>query len=153
MTVNPTKIAENYFVAPQLSAADIKAAAGAGFELIVNNRPDGEMIDQPASADLETAAKAAGMEYAHIPVGAAGLSHGHIEALKSALNRIGGGKAVGFCKTGARSAFLYAYFCASEGRAVSDIVAEAANAGFDISAHAPVLEQLSREAKENTSSS
>lgn len=143
------KLTESYFVAPQLSAEDLRAAADAGFKLIVNNRPDGEMIGQPESADLEAAAKAAGMEYAHIPVGATGLTHGHIDALKSALNSVGGGKAVGFCKTGARSVFVYAYYSASEGRAVTEIVAEAAKAGFDISAHAQVLDQLSREAKKD----
>lgn len=149
MTATFTKLAHDYFIAPQLTADDVRAAAAQGFRLIVNNRPDGEMIGQPKGAEIEAAAREAGMEYAFIPVGASGITHGHIEALKTALDKVEGGKALGFCKTGARSVFVYAYASASAGRAVSDIVADAAKAGFDISGHAPVLERLYREAKKD----
>lgn len=147
MSANFTKLAHNYFVAPQLSVEDVQRAAAEGFRLIVNNRPDDEMIGQPESTEIEAAAREAGMKYAFIPVGSSGLTRDHIEALKRALDGAEGGKALGFCKSGARSAFLYAYAAAMAGRKVSDIVAEAADAGFDIGAHAPVLERLSQEAR------
>jgi uncharacterized protein (TIGR01244 family) len=149
MTANFTKLTDDYYVSPQISPEDVAAAADNGFGLIVNNRPDGEMIGQPKSAEIETAAAAAGVQYAHIPVGQAGITGGHIDALKTALDGANNSKTLAFCRSGARSTFLMAYLSAVEGRAVSDIVAEAANAGFDISAHAPMLEALGNERKED----
>ncbi len=146
MTSKFTNLTGDYFVAPQLSRDDIRAAAADGFALIVNNRPDGEMIGQPKSAELEAAAREAGVAYAHIPVGSEGITHGHIEALHAALEKADGRKILGFCKSGVRSTFLHAYAAAAKGRAASEIIAEAASAGIDISAHAPILERLSHDA-------
>ena len=40
-----------------------------GFKSVVNNRPDFEFeSDQPTNADIEAAARAAGLEYRHLPV-------------------------------------------------------------------------------------
>ncbi|WDI30218.1 TIGR01244 family sulfur transferase [Hyphococcus flavus] len=147
MTTGSKLLTDAFYVSPQLSVAEVAAAADEGFKLIVNNRPDGEMIGQPKSAELETAATAVGMKYAHIPVGPEGITQGHIEALKSALDSVERTKTLAFCRSGARSTFLLSYLSASEGRAVSDIVADAVQAGFDISAHAPVLEALGKENK------
>lgn len=145
MTAKFTKLNDDYYVSPQLTADDVARAAAEGFKLIVNNRPDGETIGQPAGAEIEAAARASGLEYANIPIGQAGITPGHIEALKSALDDIASGKTLAFCRSGARSTFLMAYLSAVKGRAVSDIVADAANAGFDISAHAPALEALRKQ--------
>ncbi len=150
MTANFIALTTDYYVAPQLSAADVEAAAREGFKLVVNNRPDGEMVGQPPGADIEAAAKAAGMDYAHIPVGEQGITPGHIEALKSALDKVDHGKTLAFCRSGARSTFLMAYAAAVAGGAISDIVADAAAAGFDISGHVQVLESLKSKAQSET---
>lgn len=55
-------------VTPQLSEADIGIAAAQGFRAIVNNRPDGEAPDHPASAAMAAAAARHGLGYRHIPV-------------------------------------------------------------------------------------
>jgi len=144
-----TKFIDDFYVSPQLTPDDVRTAAADGFKLIVNNRPDGETPGQPNSAEIEAAARAAGLEYAFIPVGQAGIASSHIEALKTALNEASRGKALAFCRSGARSTFLMAYAAAVEGRAVSDIVADAAKAGFDISAHAPALEALKKQKEED----
>ena len=52
----------------QLTVGDVDEAAAAGIRLIVNNRPDGEEPGQPESAEIEAAARAAGLDYRHIPV-------------------------------------------------------------------------------------
>lgn len=137
----------DFSVAPQITAADVASAAEEGFTLIVNNRPDGEMIGQPTSAEIEAAAKAAGLAYAHIPVDGRGISPGHISALKSALEE-SGDKTLGYCRSGTRSTILYAYLCASEGRAAEEIISEAAMAGYDISGQRPALEALRAETEQ-----
>src|SRR3546814_3136550 len=64
----PKQISDRLSVSPQLSPADIDAAAVKGFRMIVNNRPDGEEAGQPTSAELASRADAAGLGYRHIPV-------------------------------------------------------------------------------------
>ena len=47
-------------------------AAAAGFKSVINNRPDFEGgPDQPTNAAIEAAARAAGLEYAFLPVATA----------------------------------------------------------------------------------
>ena len=55
-------------VSPQISVADVADAKAQGFAAIINNRPDGEAPDQPAGAEIEAAARQAGLAYAYIPV-------------------------------------------------------------------------------------
>lgn len=62
------RVTDQLSVAPQISTADLAQAAAQGFKLVINNRPDGEDPSQPSSAEIEAAAKAAGLAYVHIPV-------------------------------------------------------------------------------------
>src|SRR5688572_11163554 len=55
-------------VSPQVRLEDLVQLRAAGFSCIVNNRPDGEAPDQPASAQLATEAARIGMDYHYIPV-------------------------------------------------------------------------------------
>ncbi len=135
-------LSDRFWVAPQIAPAEAAAAAKEGVTLIVNNRPDGEAPGQPAGVEIAKAAAGAGVAYVHIPVGASGISPGHISALKKALEENKDGRALAFCRSGTRSTILRAYLEASEGRAPEEIIAEAAAAGYDISGHAPALRAL-----------
>ena len=58
-----------FATAGQIGTDDVAQAAAAGFRSIVNNRPDFEGgASQPTSQAIEQAAKAAGLEYAFLPV-------------------------------------------------------------------------------------
>ena len=57
------RINDHVSVSGQISPDDIPALKAAGFTTIVNNRPDGEAPDQPSGAEIEAAAKAAGLAY------------------------------------------------------------------------------------------
>ncbi len=139
-----TSVTEEFWVAPQLSKDDIRDAASAGFRLIINNRPDEEMLGQPKSEELEAAAKEAGLNYAHIPVGGTGITPDHVDAYLQ-TRRLNPGKALGFCRSGTRSIFLDAYASASAGAPVEEIIEKAAAAGYDVSAHRPVLDALAKQ--------
>ena len=139
-----TAVSEDFWVSPQLSGDDIKAAADAGFRLIINNRPDGEILGQPKSDDLEGAAKDAGLAYVHIPVGRDGITPDHIRAQIDARS-VNPGKALAFCRSGTRSIFLNAYVAASAGVRAEEIIEKAATAGYDITAHRPALEALAKQ--------
>ena len=61
-------LSADFSVAPQISIEDVAEAKAAGFAMLVNNRPDGEAADQPASAELAQAAQAHGLAWRHVPV-------------------------------------------------------------------------------------
>ncbi|HET8869034.1 MAG TPA: TIGR01244 family sulfur transferase [Aquabacterium sp.] len=105
ITLQP--IADGVYAAPQLTPEAMAAAAEAGFKAIMNNRPDFEGgADQPTSADIEAAAVAAGLAYAHLPVQGGYQSPEEIarcaELLKSLPRPL-----LMFCRSGARSTKLF----------------------------------------------
>jgi len=100
-------IAADVSVAPQLSPADMALAAQAGFRSIVNNRPDFEGgSEQPTSAVMEAAARAAGLEYRHLPVDGGYQSPDEIAAFKQLLLTLPR-PILAFCRSGARSTKLF----------------------------------------------
>jgi uncharacterized protein (TIGR01244 family) len=94
-------------VSPQLDPAAMAWAAQAGFRSVVNNRPDFEGgPDQPTSAAIETAAKAAGLRYAYLPVEPAVHTPEQIARFAELLALLPK-PLLAFCRSGARSGKLY----------------------------------------------
>ena len=94
-------------VSPQLEPGAMAAVAAAGFKSVINNRPDGEGgAAQPTSAQVETAARAAGLEYAHLPVAPAVQSPEEIARFAELLATLPK-PILAFCRSGARSTKLY----------------------------------------------
>jgi uncharacterized protein (TIGR01244 family) len=123
---------EKTLVAGQIRPNQMAGAAARGVTLIVNNRPDGEEPGQPAGADIEAAARAAGLDYRHIPV-AGGISADQVEAMAAAL-AAADGRILAFCRSGTRSTFLWALAQASRGADRERLIDQAAAAGYDLTA-------------------
>jgi uncharacterized protein (TIGR01244 family) len=119
----------------QLRPEDIAEVAAESVAVVVNNRPDGEEPGQPASADIERAARAAGLRYHHIPV-AGGIGPDQIEAMTAAL---GEGKVLAFCRSGTRSTYLWALAAHSRGMDGGAILVAVAAAGYDLAPLRPYL--------------
>ncbi len=135
------RLTPNLSVAPQLTVRDLEEAAVAGFQTIINNRPDGEAPDQPCSEELAAAARRLGLDYRHIPVVSGQLTDNHIEAFRAAVT--GGRKpSLAFCRTGTRSATLWA-LAASDRLSPNEILQAASAAGYDLEALRPRLEAAS----------
>jgi uncharacterized protein (TIGR01244 family) len=101
-------IAADVCVAPQLGPEAMAEAARAGFRSVVNNRPDFEGgPDQPTSAQIEAAAKAAGLEYRFLPVAGGYQSPQEIAAMAQLLAELPR-PLLAFCRSGARSTRLFA---------------------------------------------
>ena len=107
-------LTEMVLVAPQIAVADVAAALAEGVTLIVNNRPEGESEDQTAGAEIEAAARAAGMDYVAIPVTHSGFSQPQVEAMSAALEGAVG-KVLAYCRSGTRSTLLWALAEAKDG--------------------------------------
>ena len=132
------QLTDQVFVSPQINLAEVAEAAAQGVTLIINNRPEGESDDQVSGAEIETAARAAGMDYAAIPVTHAGFSQWQMEAMAKALGEASG-PVLAYCRSGTRSTLLWALAEASRGRNPGVLAAQAAAAGYDLT---PVREML-----------
>ena len=124
------KIDERTYVSGQVDPADLPAIKGAGVTMIVNNRPDGEEPGQPAAAAIETAARAAGLDYRFIPV-ASGFSADQVDAMTEVLDAAEG-PVLAFCRSGTRSTFLWALARAQQGEEAEELMRNAAAAGYDL---------------------
>jgi uncharacterized protein (TIGR01244 family) len=126
------KVTDDFSVAPQIAPADLAAAAASGFTLVINNRPDGESPGQPTSAEMEAAAKAAGLDYVHIPV-IGGPGPAQVQAVAQAIAEAKG-PVLAFCRSGTRSIVTWSIGQAQSGaRPRGDLVSLGADAGYDLS--------------------
>ena len=126
------KVTDGFSVAPQIELSDIARAKAEGFTLLINNRPDGEAPDQPTSAEMEAAAKAAGLAYAHIPV-RGGPTPEQVEAERQILAEAKG-PVLAWCRSGTRSIVTWSIGQALAGtRPPQELIALGAEAGYDLS--------------------
>ena len=122
---------EKTLVAGQIRPEDIPALKELGVTLIVNNRPDFEDAGQPEGDDIEAAARAAGIDYRHVPI-ARGLGPSDIEAMREAMNSAGEGKLFAFCRSGNRSTLAWAVARSEDGVPSAELNRMANEAGFDL---------------------
>ncbi|WP_278924365.1 bifunctional protein tyrosine phosphatase family protein/NAD(P)/FAD-dependent oxidoreductase [Pseudophaeobacter profundi] len=128
MQVN--KITDKVSASPQIVADDVAALKAAGFKAIICNRPDGEGSDQPSFAEIENAAKEAGMEARYVPVVAGKISDADVAAFGAALKDLPR-PVLAYCRTGTRSATLWS-FHESQKRPMPEILAATQAAGYDM---------------------
>lgn len=94
-------------VAPQLTPAAMAEAARQGFRSVINNRPDHEHgPGQPTHAEIESAARAAGLEYRFLPVDGGYQSPEEIAAFARLMRELPR-PVLAFCRSGARSTRLF----------------------------------------------
>jgi uncharacterized protein (TIGR01244 family) len=125
------KLSDSVLASPQIDLSDIAAAAAQGVTLIINNRPEGESDDQTPGAEIEAAARAAGLGYVAIPVTHAGFSQAQVTAMAEALENAGG-PVLAYCRSGTRSTLLWSLAEASRGADPDALADQAAEAGYDI---------------------
>lgn len=138
--MTPRMLDERLSVLPQIQPEDLPTLAAMGFRSIISNRPDGEAPDQPATAEIASAARAAGLQFEHVPVVGSAISDGDIARFGTLLDTLPG-PVLGFCKTGTRSATLWALSQARQ-QPVAQLLQAAAQAGYDLSGQAERMAKL-----------
>ena len=136
------RLTDRMSASPQITPDDVREAAAKGFAAIVNNRPDGEEPGQPDGAAIETAAREAGLAYHAIPISGGQFGEDQVTALQAALIS-SEGPVLAFCRSGTRSTLLWSMAQADAGRDLEEIAAQAAQAGYDVSPIADMLQALS----------
>jgi len=126
------RVTDSLSVSPQIALDDLDRAAGEGFVLVINNRPDDEEPGQPSSAQIEAAARAAGLDYLHVPV-RGGPTPDQVETVRRAVEDAEG-PVLAFCRSGTRSIVTWSLGQASSGAADrATLVRQGAEAGYDLS--------------------
>lgn len=125
------RLDDKTIVAGQIAPREIAQLKAEGVTLIVNNRPDDEDPGQPTSAQIEAAARDAGIDYRHVPI-ARGLGPADVEAMRSAIRDAGGGTLFAFCRSGNRSALAWAAAKSKDGASRGELERCVGGAGFDL---------------------
>jgi uncharacterized protein (TIGR01244 family) len=128
-------VTDDFAVAPQIDLGDLQALAAQGFRLVINNRPDGEAPGQPTSAEVEQAARAAGLDYRYIPV-RGGPGPGEVAAVNEAVARAEG-PVLAFCRSGTRSIVTWALAQLMAGTPRDELIELGRGAGYELSGVLP----------------
>ena len=100
------RLASDLSVSGQITPSELPEVAGAGFRAVICNRPDGEGADQPSFAEIEAAARAAGLEIRYVPVVPGHVSDEDVTAFGAALVALPK-PILAYCRTGMRAATLW----------------------------------------------
>ena len=134
------QISDKLYISAQPTQADIDHARSLDIVGIINNRPAGEEPGQPDVAESRAAAEGLGLKYWHIPVVSGQITLEQVRALQGALASADG-PVLAQCKSGTRSASLYAIGEVLDGRMGKDgVVPFGRTLGLDLSAAARWLD-------------
>lgn len=128
---SPRSLSPSVWTAPQIRLQDLEAISALGVRRVINNRPDDEDSGQPSSAEIEAAARAAGLDYLHAPI--SGMPGP--DAVRDVAAALQADEPVlMYCRSGTRSTVVWALAMRSLDRAGPDELRDAAaNAGYDLS--------------------
>jgi uncharacterized protein (TIGR01244 family) len=118
---------------PQLDAGDVVTLAEQGVRLVVNNRPEEEQPSTPGAL-IEKACQEAGIRYIAAPV-RGWPAEQDVEAVAEGLARLKDDESAAlYCRSGARSAVIWALAEKRLGRLTPGEIRDcAAGSGFDLS--------------------
>ncbi|MFV3129218.1 TIGR01244 family sulfur transferase [Niveispirillum sp. KHB5.9] len=147
MALDVHPLVDGLSVSPQVTEQDIRDAHIAGFRTIINNRPDGEEPGQLPSAEAARIARDLGLTYIYMPATGPTLDALSVD-FGRALATVPG-PVLAHCRSGTRCTILWALAEAKAGTLDGDaILRTAASAGYDLSAHAPLIARYTQSRSE-----
>ena len=135
MQIRP--LTDDYAVSPQIDPADLTAIRQAGYVLVIDNRPDGEIPEHLRAAEMAQAAHAAGLGFVSNPVSPGMFTDALIEAQRDAMAKAGG-PVLAYCASGNRSSCVWALMNAGE-MPIEDLVGTPAQYGYNLSPLVPMI--------------
>jgi len=134
------QINDRLWISPQIETGAISSLKEKGFAGIVNNRPDGEEPRQPPAETNRAEAEAHGLNYTHIPIVPGQISEEQVRKFQKALEE-SEGPVIAHCKTGTRSATLFAIGEVMDGRmSRTDVTQLGRKVGVDLTGAVKWLE-------------
>lgn len=127
-----TFITPEFAVTSALDLEDFALLVELGFRTVINNRPDGEEAGQPSSIECAARALRHGLSYRHIPANSLDLFTDPVVAPMAEALQSPGGPILAHCKSGQRSAIVWAA-ASARSRPVGDVLQALDTAGFALS--------------------
>ncbi|WP_375056899.1 TIGR01244 family sulfur transferase [Zobellella sp. DQSA1] len=128
----------SFAVADQVTEADLPQLKAQGFGTLICNRPDGEVDGQPGAEMLAARARELGFDWHWIPISSGNFTPEAVMAFDQVLAATGQ-PVLAFCRSGTRSITLWA-LAQSSRHTSAELVAAAAQAGYDLSPMAPLFD-------------
>lgn len=124
-------LSDEYAVSPQIDPADFEAIKAAGFQTVIDNRPDDEIPTHLHADAMHEAAQAAGVELIVNPVVGGALTIENINIQRKTMTDAEG-PVLAYCASGNRSSIVWAMVQAGHMR-TDAILAAAERAGYNLS--------------------
>ena len=145
------QLTSDVWVSEQITTDRLADLKSLGFKSLIDLRPDGEAADQPPSAAVASAASAAGLQFAYVPVQHGDIPDTSVDALTISLAKAERPVLL-YCRSGRRAARTWALAEASHVGGMSQAQIEAAVAGAGQSADdlkEPIAKRIAARAGHN----
>lgn len=119
----------DYAVSPQIDPSDLPAIKAAGYVMVIDNRPDGEIGAELQTAAMAAAAKALGLGFVANPA-TPGAFTPELVATQRAAIAAAGGPVFAYCASGNRSTVIWELVNAGK-IPTSEMIALAAQHGYN----------------------
>lgn len=139
--MDPRALTSDYTVSPQIAPEDFVAIKAAGFAMVIDNRPDGEISPSLHATEMRRMAEAAGLEFVVNPIIGGGMTMQNVAAQADAVARATG-PVFAYCASGNRSSVVWALMNAGQ-RPVDELISIPARFGYNLEALRPQIEALS----------
>ena len=126
-----------YAVSPQIDPSDLPAIKAAGYSMVIDNRPDGEIPDALQTETMRAAVEALGMTFVANPIFPGQIGPAQISAQAQAMARATG-PVFAYCASGNRCSILWALTQAGTAPA-DELIANAARFGYNLEHLRPAL--------------
>lgn len=131
-----------YAVSPQIEPSDLPALKAAGYQTIIDNRPDAEIPPHLHAAEMRVAAEALGLTFVENPVIGGAMTDTNVEVQRAAI-AAASGPVFAYCASGNRSSVVWMMVNAGTIPA-DEMIAATARFGYN---HAPLRAQIEAAAK------
>lgn len=133
------QITEGYAVSPQIDPADAPAIRAAGFTVVIDNRPDGEIAPHLHTEAMRAAVQAEGMTFIANPVIGGALTEDNV-VIQGAAIAAARGPVLAYCASGNRSSVVWALSQAGT-RPAEELIALPARHGYQLEHLRPMLDR------------
>jgi uncharacterized protein (TIGR01244 family) len=124
------QLTPDYAVSPQIAVQDLQAVKDAGFAMVIDNRPDGEIPPDLHTPVMQQAAEALGLIFVANPVIGGALTMANVTAQAQAM-AAATGPVFAYCASGNRCSIVWALTQAGK-RPVDDLVGIPARFGYNL---------------------
>lgn len=131
-----------YAVSPQIEPEDLPAIKAAGYTVVIDNRPDGEIPPHLHTDTMRQAAEALGLVFVANPIIGGALTMDNVDAQREAIEAASG-PVFAYCASGNRSSVVWALAHAGKHPA-DELIGIPARFGYNLEHLRPTLESLAK---------